>query len=107
MSLRRTGVRSLMDRALGCEPNDCEFDPRRAHSVRNCTAISTLLERLISARNYYVPHNFFLEDSHSGQLHEFRKLEGVILTQVRILYPPPRNEFCSKQNSNVAGTFES
>ena len=28
--------------------------------------------------------------SHSGQLHEFRKLEGVIPTQVQILYPPQR-----------------
>jgi hypothetical protein len=28
------------------------------------------------------------EGSHSGQLHEFRKLEGVIPTQVQILYPP-------------------
>ena len=29
------------------------------------------------------------EGSHSGQLHEFRKLEGAIPTQVQILYPPP------------------
>ena len=29
-----------------------------------------------------------MEGSHSGQLHEFRKLEGVIPTQVQILYPP-------------------
>lgn len=30
-----------------------------------------------------------MEGSHSGQLHEFRKLEGAIPSQVRILYPPP------------------
>lgn len=32
-----------------------------------------------------------LEGSHSGQLHEFRKLEGAIPTQVQILHPPQRN----------------
>lgn len=30
----------------------------------------------------------FEEGSHSGQLHEFRKLEGAIPSQVQILYPP-------------------
>ena len=33
-------------------------------------------------------HAFSGEGSHSGQLHEFRKLEGASPTQVRILYPP-------------------
>ncbi len=30
-----------------------------------------------------------MEGSHSGQLHEFRKLEEAIPPQVQILYPPP------------------
>ena len=35
-----------------------------------------------------IPARRALEGSHSGQLHEFRKLEGEISTQVQILYPP-------------------
>ena len=35
-----------------------------------------------------IPLGHTREGSHSGQLREFRKLEGAIPTQVRILYPP-------------------
>ena len=35
-----------------------------------------------------IPLGHAKEGSHSGQLHEFRKLEGETPTQVRILHPP-------------------
>lgn len=44
------------------------------------------LERATS--NVAVSFDATQEGSHSGQLHEFRKLERAISTQVRILHPP-------------------
>lgn len=35
-----------------------------------------------------IPIGDTMEGSHSGLLHEFRKLEGVIPSQVQILHPP-------------------
>ncbi len=41
--------------------------------------------------------------SHSGQLHEFRKLEGVIPSQVQILHPPhsPKSDIIKHNETKI------
>ncbi len=88
---------SLMDRASDCGSEGCEFeshqarkvswwfDPTQGRSVRN--------QRFLRCWN--VKFRKFVrfaheESSHSGQLHEFRKLDPFGDSQVRILYSPQR-----------------
>ncbi len=79
-----------MDRTPGCGPGGWRFDSSRARK-----AFSPIEKRLKTSKVGSPKSEFWgkdREDSHSGQLHEFRKLEGAIPTQVQILYPP---HFCT------------
>ena len=50
-----------------------------------------------------IPLGHAREGSHSGQLHEFRKLERAISTQVRILYPPQKRRIIMKIQISAGG----